>query len=186
MPAALLTERPDLRSAWQNILSADESVKVAHKEMFPTLTLTGSLGMLSTAFSSFLSGATIWSLASQLTVPLFNARQLENNMNAAQSRAEQSWISYLQTALRAFQEVEQALDRETLFADQEAHRQEAVTHAENTTNIFEDRYKNGLVSILEYLNAQNVVFDIKEQLLISRNERLKNRVALALALGKGV
>ena len=186
MPATLLTERPDVRSAWQKVLFADQSVNVAHKEMFPSLTLTGSFGRQSQDFSDLLSGATIWSLAGRLSAPVFNAGRLKNNMHAAQSRAEQAWIRYLQITLRAFKEVEQALDRETLLADQEARRQEAVAHAQNTAHTFENRYKNGLVSILEYLNAQNAVFDIKVQLLNTRNQRLKNRVALALALGKGV
>ncbi len=186
VPAALLTQRPDLRRAWQDVIAADKSVQVAHKEMFPSLNLTGSFGTQSSDFSELLSAPTIWSLASQLSVPLFNAGQLKNNMNAAQSRAEQAWVRYLQTALLAFQEVEQALDRETLFADQEKQQANAVNYAEKTADIFEDRYRNGFVSILEYLNAQNTVFDSKAQLLDIRNQRLKNRVALALALGKGV
>jgi len=186
VPADILINRPDLRSAWQEVIAADKSVKVAHKEMFPSLTLTGSLGTQSRAFSDLMSGASIWSLASNLVLPIFNAGQLESDMNAAQSRAEQAWINYLQTVLNAFKEVEQALDREALLAGQEIAQQEAVTYAENTAHIFEERYKNGLVSILEYLTAQNTVFDIKSQLLEVRNERLKNRVTLALALGKGV
>lgn len=186
IPANILTERPDLRSAWQEVISADESVKVAHKAMFPSLSLTGSLGAQSSQFSDIMSGATIWSIAENLALPIFNAGKLENNMNVTQSRAEQAWIRYLQTALKAFFEVEQGLDKETLLADQEREQQQAVYHAQNTLHIFEERYKNGLVSILEYLNAQNTVFNMKGELLRIRNERLKNRVALALALGKGV
>lgn len=184
--ADLLTNRPDLRAAWQDVLAADETVKVSHKEMYPSLNLTGSLGTQSSAFSDILSGATIWSLASNFSMPLFNAGQLKNNMFAAQSRAEQAWIAYLKSALIAFQEVEQALDREALLADQEREQQNAVSHAVNSARIFKERYKNGLVSILEYLTAQNTVFDMRAELLRIRNARLKNRVALALALGKGI
>ncbi len=107
-------------------------------------------------------------------------------MYAAQSRAEQTWINYLQIVLSAFHEVEQALDREVLLASQERVQQDAVTHAQNTERIFKERYKNGLVSILEYLMAQNTVFDMRGELLRIRNARLKNRVSLALALGKGI
>ena len=186
VPADLLTGRPDLRRAWQEVIAADKSVEAAHGEMFPSLFLTGSLGTQSGAFSDLMSAATIWSLAGNLALPLFNADRLENNMNAAQSRAEQAWINYLQTALTAFGEVEQTLNREALLADQERRQQKAVVHAESTARTFEERYKNGLVGILEYLAAQNTVFDMQSRLLDVRNERLKNRVALALALGKGV
>ncbi len=186
VPATLLVERPDLRSAWHEVISADESVNVAHKEMFISLTLTGSIERQSTGSAGLSRVPTIWSLVNQLSFPIFNAGKLKNNMNAAHSRAEQAWVRYLQTALRAFREVEHALDRETLLADQEARIQEAAVHAEKTALSFENRYKNGLVSILEYLNSQNAVFDIKVDLLNTRNGRLKNRVTLALALGKGV
>lgn len=186
VPANLLTGRPDMRRAWQEVIAADKLVEVAHGEMFPSLSLTGSFGTQSGAFADLMSGATIWSLAGNLALPLFNAGRLENGMNAAQSRAEQAWINYLQTALAAFGEVEQALNREALLADQERQQQKAVAHAENTARVFEDSYKNGLAGILEYLAAQNTVFDMRSRLLDVRNERLKNRVALALALGKGV
>lgn len=186
IPAEILTKRPDLRSAWQGLVAADHRVNVAHKEMFPSLNLTGSFGAQSGSFSNLLSGATIWSLASSFTAPLFNAGELRSKKKAAQSRAEQAWIQYLQIALRAFQEVEQSLDQENLLAAQEKRQHETVLYADETAKVFEDRYRNGLVSILDYLNAQNAVFDNRIQLLNIRNMRLKNRIALALAVGEGV
>ncbi len=186
LPASLLTKRPDLRAAWQDVVSSDHSVSVAHKDMFPTLRLTGSLGRQSSQLSDLLSGPSIWSIASSLTVPLFNASALRNRMKAAYSRAEQAWVQYLRIALRAFAEVEQALDQEALLAEQEAAQHLAVQRAENAARIFEERYRRGLVSILEYLTAENTVFDLKSRLLSIRNDRLKNRVAMALAFGKGV
>ena len=186
IPASLLGERPDLRAAWQEVVAADRSVRVAQKEMLPALRLTGTLGKESATFTKLAGGASVWALASSLTVPVFNAAQLENRANAAQKRAEQAWLRYLRSALNAFREVEQALDGETLLAERELRQHEAVSHAEDTANIFTERYKNGLVSILESLGAQNTVFDMRKRLLDIRNSRLKNRVSLALALGQGV
>ncbi|MCG8568467.1 MAG: TolC family protein [Desulfobacterales bacterium] len=185
-PASLLVSRPDLRRAWQTVKAEDARVKVAHARIFPSLTLTGALGRQTRSFSDFMQGITIWSIAGQLAFPIFNADQLENRMMAAQSKAEQAWIRYLQTALTAFQEVAQALDGEKILADQERQQQEAVFQARRTARIFESRYKTGLVGILEYLAPQNTVFNMEKELLKIRNARLKNRVALALALGKGV
>lgn len=186
LPAAVMSARPDLRAAWQRVVSADSGVKAAHKARLPRLTLTGTLGRQNADFSKLLSGATIWSLAAGLSAPLFDSGRLENEMKAAQSRAEQAWIAYLGTALTAFQEVERALDNETLLAERETRQQAAVRHAVDTADLFESRYRNGLVSILDLLTAQNAVFDLKNGLLTVRNERAKNRVALALALGLGV
>ena len=186
LPASLVTERPDLRAAWHEVVSADHSVNVAHKELYPSLSLTGSLGKQSADFSRFLSGATVWSLASSLTVPLFNAPRLRNDLKAAQSRADQAWIRYLQSALRAFGEVEQALNAETMLAESERRLREAERHAEAAADVFEERYRIGLVSIMEHLSAQEAVFDLRAQHISVKNHRLKNRVALALSLGKGV
>ena len=93
---------------------------------------------------------------------------------------------YLKSALNAFREVEQALDGETLLAERELRRHEAVPHAEDAANIFIERCKNGLASVLESLGAQNTVFDMRNRFPNIRNSRLKNRVSLALALGQGV
>ena len=186
LPASLITERPDLRAAWHEVVSADHSVNIAHKELYPSLSLTGSLGRQSADFSQFLSGATIWSLASSLTVPLFDASRLRNDLKTAHSRADQAWIHYLQSALRAFGEVEQTLNAETLLAEREHWLREAERHAEAAAGVFKERYRIGLVSIIEHLAAQNAVFDLRRQLISVRNMRLNNRVALALALGKGV
>ena len=186
LPASLITERPDLRAAWHDVVSADHSVNVAHKELYPSLSLTGSLGRQSADFSQFLTGATVWSLASSLTVPLFNAPRLRNDLKAAQSRADQAWLRYLQSALRAFGEVEQALNAETLLAERERWLREAERHADAAASVFEERYRTGLVSITEHLAAQEAAFDLRRQHISVRNQRLKNRVSLALALGKGV
>lgn len=186
LPANLLTERPDLKAAWQTVVSADETANVAHKDMFPSLSLTGSFGVQSDQFSNLMSAPSIWSLASGIALPIFNAGQLRNNLHAAQSRAEQAWLTYLQTALGAFAEVEGALSRENTLIDQATQQALAVERAENTARIFQERYGRGLVNILDFLNAQNTVFNMKDELLRIRNERLKNRVTLALAIGKGV
>ena len=186
IPANLLGERPDLRAAWQDVVAADTSVRVAQKEMLPALRLTGTLGKESATFAKLAGGASVWALASSLTVPVLDAAQLRNRAAAAQSRAEQAWLHYLRSALNAFREVEQALDGETLLAERELRQHEAVSRAQDTANIFTERYKNGLASILESLGAQNTVFDMRNRLLDIRNLRLKNRVSLALALGQGV
>lgn len=186
LPANLLTQRPDLRAAWQEVVSADATVKVAHKELYPSLNLTGAIGRQSIDFVDFFSGSGIWSLASNIVMPLFNAGRLTNQVYENQSRAEQVWIKYLIAVQTAFNEVEQALDREIIFLDRETALSEALTFARKTESITAQRYQKGLVTILEYLDAQNTRFNIETDLITARNDRLQNRVALALALGKGV
>ncbi|WP_170337179.1 efflux transporter outer membrane subunit [Ruegeria arenilitoris] len=186
VPASVLTNRPDLRAAWSRVEAADKRISVAQKDLLPQISLTGSLGSTTSDFSDLLSGATIWTLAGQLTAPVFDGSRRKTEILASRNRADQAWITYLQTALRAFSEVEQALDQERLLRGREAELRKAVEHARTTADLFETRYQAGLTSILELLNAQNAVFDIRGQLLAVRSARLSNRVTLALALGKEV
>lgn len=186
VPADLISNRPDLKTAWLDVLAADTSVSIAQKSIFPSLNLSASIGSETNQLSDLFSAATIWSLASNLAVDLFNSGRLTNEVNAAKSRAEQAWIRYLQQLLIALQEVENALDNEQLLASKQRHQQQALQHAQETAAIFEQRYKRGISNILDYLAAQNTVFDMKRQLLETQQQRLKNRVALGLALGKGI
>lgn len=186
LPAQVMTNRPDLRAAWQNVVAADKRVTVAHKEQFPSLQLTGSMGRQSNSFAGLLDGETIWSIAAAMTAPIFDAGKLEANLGAEHTKAEQAWLEYLNAVLRAFQEVENGLDHEAQLADQEASQRLAVAKAEQTAAVFGSRYRSGLISVLEYLSVQNTVFDMRASLLTTQQERLKNRVALALSLGIGV
>lgn len=186
IPANVLAERPDLRAAWQRVVAADRRISVAQKNLLPSFSLTGSFGSQSADFSRLLNGATIWSLAGNLTAPVFDGGRRQTEVLASRNRADQAWVAYLQAALQAFSEVEHALEQETQLRRREAELRKAVKHAQTTSDLFETRYQAGLANILDVLNAENAVFDIREQLLTVRKARLNNRVALALSLGKGV
>lgn len=186
IPASVIAQRPDLRAAWQRVVAADKRVNVAQKDLLPSITLTGSLGSSSQDFGNLLNGATVWSLVGNLTAPIFDSGRRRTEVLSSRNRADQAWVAYLQLVLRAFSEVESALDRETILRKREVELGAALRHALTTAEIFETRYQAGLVSILEVLTTQSAVFDIRVQLLSVRTARLNNRVALALALGKGV
>ncbi|KIC10863.1 hypothetical protein RA19_08950 [Leisingera sp. ANG-M1] len=186
VPLAVLAERPDMQAAWQDAVAANRRIVVSQKELLPQISLTGQFGSTSDDFGALSHGATVWSLAAALTAPIFEAGRRKANIEASRNRADQALITYLQTALTTFSEVERGLDQERILARREARLAAAVTHARATEATFETRYRSGLSTILDLLSAQNAVFDIQSQLLAVRNERLKNRVALGLALGKGV
>ena len=186
VPLSVLSARPDMQAAWQDAVAANKRIAVSQKELLPQISLTGQFGSTSADFSALSHGATIWSLASSLTAPIFEAGRRKANIEASKTRADQALLTYLQTALTAFNEVEQALDQERLLAMREARLAEAATHARATETTIETRYRAGLAGVLDLLSAQNAVFDIQSQLLAVRADRLRNRVALGLALGKGV
>ncbi|WP_293573701.1 TolC family protein [Phaeobacter sp.] len=186
VPLSVLGARPDMQAAWQDAVAANSRIAVSQKELLPQISLTGQFGSTSRDFSALSQGATVWSLASALTVPIFEAGRRRAAIEASKTRADRAMISYLQTAVLAFSEVEQALDQESLLARRETQLVAAVAHARATEGVFETRYRAGLATILDLLSARSAVFDIQSQLLSVRKDRLNNRVALGLALGKGV
>ena len=186
VPLAVLAARPDMRAAWQDAIAANKRIAVSQKELLPQISLTGQFGSTSADFSALSHGATIWSLASSLTAPIFEAGRRKVNIEASKTRADQALLTYLQTALTAFSEVERALDQESILSLRETRLAEAATHARATETTIETRYRAGLAGILDLLSAQNAVFDIQSQLLAVRADRLRNRAALGLALGKWV
>lgn len=186
IPLDVLTNRPDMRAAWHELLASNNRISVAQKDLLPQITITGQSGRSASDFSGLSSGASIWSLASALTTPLFEAGRRRAEIDASKTRADQASVTYLQTALTAFSEVEHALDQERVLAQRQMRLTQAVQHARSTETTTATRYRSGLVDILDLLSARNAVFDIQSQLLAVRRDRLKNRVALALALGTGV
>ena len=154
--------------------------------MYPSLTITGSSGRQSESLSQLLSGASIWSLAANFTVPVLNAGRLQNQLKAADNRANQAYLNYLNIVLRAFSEIENTLAAETLLAEREQAYLEALDHAQRSQQNFRNAYLNGNSDILQLLSTQRRVFSAQSSLINVNVARLKNRVTLAMALGKGI
>ena len=102
LPLSVLTERPDMQAAWQDAVAANRRIAVSQKELLPQISLTGQFGSTSNDFSALSHGATVWSLATALTAPIFEAGRRKANIEASKNRADQALITYLQTALAAF------------------------------------------------------------------------------------
>jgi NodT family efflux transporter outer membrane factor (OMF) lipoprotein len=186
IPSDLLLNRPDIKSAYQNVLAADAQVKVAHADLFPSFVLTGSAGRESNTLSDVLkSGFDIWSIAGNVSGPLFEAGQRRNEVDAAGKRTEQAFRQYQATVLNALREVENALGSETLLAREEKARDRALETAHSAADLSRRDYEAGIRDILSLLEAQRRVFITEQRRINIQAARLNNRVALALALGKG-
>ena len=187
LPSELLLRRPDIVAAYERILAADARVKVAYVDLFPSLTLTASGGRSSNILSDLADSAfDVWSLVGSLSQPLFKGGQLRDELSAADKRAEQAYQSYRSVVLNAFREVENALSSEAYLEREETARLEALAAARRAEAKTLREYEEGLTDILSLLEAQRRVFSTEEQTINLRVTRLNNRVALALALGKGV
>ena len=109
LPSDLLTRRPDIIAAEQNLIAQNALVGAAQANRFPSLSLTGLLGAASTELSQFTSGPAAWNITGSLLGPLFNWNKLKRQVDVEKSRREQSIYNYERTVLNAFREVEDAL-----------------------------------------------------------------------------
>lgn len=187
VPSDLLISRPDIDAAYQRLRAADSRVTVAHRDLFPSFPLTASAGRSGNVLSDLgRSSFDSWSLLAAMSAPLFDAGRRQAELGAAGKRAEQALASYQSIVLAAFKEVEDALGTERLLREQETARQQALDAARSAESRTRRDYEAGIADLLSLLEAQRRVFTTEDQTISIHRARLQNRVALALALGKGV
>jgi multidrug efflux system outer membrane protein len=184
LPSALLERRPDLVAAEAGLHASVANVGAAKARLYPTLALTGSAGYTSSELSSLLdSGNDIWSLAGNLVMPLINRGATVAQVRAAEARAEQAVATYRQAVLRAFAEVENALDAERYQAEREGALTASLQEAERSLDLARQRYRAGLDNLLSTLETQRRLFNAESSLLATQRAYRTARVNLVLALG---
>jgi outer membrane protein TolC len=122
----------------------------------------------------------------QLSAPILNGGNLASQAKQTEFETAQAYQAYRDTLLSAVNEVEQALDQEQSLTTQLEHTQRALNNQLNNVAQYEQRYRQGLVDILDVLSTQQTTFDLRAQLNDLTYQRLANRINLGLALGLGV
>lgn len=181
-----LQRRPDLKAAYVAIEANDFRASLAYKEMLPSISLEAALSDTGTSPSEALLRNPVWSLLGQLTAPLFRGGELQANAEAAELTAAKSYQAYRETLLKAVQEVEDAIGQESSLAKQQQQIDSALLSARRNYQQYQQKYRNGLVSVLDLLEVQQQTFDLESQLNDLTYDRLSNRITLGLALGLGI
>lgn len=186
LPSDLLERRPDIREAEQSLIAANAQIGAARALYFPQITLTGLFGVQSRALSSLFTGpGRDQNIGPSAVLPIFNAGQIQNNVRLTEAKQRESIAAYRQTIQTAFQEVSSAL------ADYEKTRQQriqqellvhALQHADQLSNL---RYRGGLDSYLQVLDAERNSFTGELQLAQLRKNELLSVVQIYRALGGG-
>ena len=185
IPSTLLERRPDIYAAYARIRAADSNVKVAHRNLYPSFTLTASGGQQSSVLRDLAnSDFNVWSIAAGFSAPITAGGELRAELGAANARAKQALASYRSTVLNAFREVENALGSELYLKKQEEAAKLALDAAKKAEERGLRNYDSGLTEVLDLLEIKRRRFTAEESLINLRNSRYQNRVALALALGK--
>jgi outer membrane protein, multidrug efflux system len=186
LPSTLLERRPDIREAAATLESANAQIGVARAAQFPTLSLTGSLGVQSRELSTLFSpGAQIWSIALGALGPIIDWGRYQARTEQAEARARQAALSYEKTAQTAFREVSDALSNVRYSAEAEQDLRDRVDQARNALRLSTLRYESGYSAYLEVLDAQRTLNDAQLALVRNRQQYLAFTVDLMNALGGG-
>jgi multidrug efflux system outer membrane protein len=186
LPSELLQRRPDIRSAEQLLIAQTERVGVAVALRFPSLSLTGFLGVASPEISNLFTGdAFVGSVTGQLAGPLFRFGQNKRRVEAEQAIAQQYGYEYEKTILNAFAEVENSLAEIRTYRNEFNARQTQVTATERSLLLSKALYDNGYTSFLQVLDAERELYDSQLEKSIALQSQLSSTVRLYKALGGG-
>jgi multidrug efflux system outer membrane protein len=186
LPSALLERRPDVLTAEQNVRSANAAVGVSIANFFPRVGLTGLMGKVSPAVSTFTAGsANAWSVAANSAGPIFQGGALRAQYRQALASRDQARLEYEQTVRSAFQDVSDALVSREKFAVARLQFESGVTAYQESVRISFDRYDTGRASYFEVLEAQQLLFPAENSLVQVELNQMLAIVQLYKALGGG-
>ncbi len=187
LPSQLLAQRPDLRAAEQRLLSANASIGAARAAFFPRISLTAAIGSASPELSDlFEAGSRNWSFVPQITLPIFDAGRNRANLRVSQVDRDLAVTDYERSIQVAFREVADALVARGSFEEQVEAQERLRQGQADRLQLAEQRYKAGIASYLDVLDAQRELFDAEQDLVEARQQRLLNLVDLYRALGGGL
>jgi outer membrane protein, multidrug efflux system len=184
LPSTLLDRRPDIRAAEQALIAANANIGVAKAAYFPQLSLSGLLGGQSSQLSSLFSGPhSAWSFVPQVTQPIFTAGRLKSNVKLAEAERNSALIQYEKTIQTAFTDVSNALIAHQRTRESRAEQENLVAALEDRKRLAYIRYRGGVDTELNALDADRDLFQAQLTLAQIRYSELLSVVQLYKALG---
>jgi len=186
LPSDLLERRPDVAEAERLLAARNADLGVARAAFFPSIKLTGSVGFESADLSDLLStDSLIWGVAGGLVQPLFDGGRLRANRDRVEAAWQENLAGYRERLLVAFREVEDALAALRYLDVQHEALTRASARARRAEQLADARYRAGLVTVLDVVDAQRSRLQAERQYNAVWSQQLLASVALVKALGGG-
>ena len=187
LSSAVLLERPDVLAAEHDLRSANANIGAARAQFFPSLTLTASGGLASTALAALFTGpAAVFTLAPALAMPLFRGGANRANLDFSETQKQIFVASYELAIQSAFREVADALATRATIAEQLAAQTALLEASTKSFELAQARYKAGVDNFLTTLVSQRALYAAKNSLAATQLAALANRVQLYRVLGGGL
>jgi NodT family efflux transporter outer membrane factor (OMF) lipoprotein len=186
VPSELLQRRPDVAAAERRVAAANEQIGIAEAAFYPSLTLSAVGGFIGTRAANWFQWQSLfWAAGGTLSQYLFDAGLRRSQSEAAVASYQGTVASYRETALEAFQQVEDNLAALQILEREAQQQKAAVASAENSLRIFTNRYVGGVDPYLQVVTAQSVALANERNDLDIRRRRIEADVLLVKALGGG-
>jgi NodT family efflux transporter outer membrane factor (OMF) lipoprotein len=186
VPADLLRRRPDIRRTERELAAQTARVGVATADLYPKLTLFGSVGLESLSAASLFTGpAAAFSIGPKITWNVFDAGRIRQNIEIEDEKQEQSLIQYELSVLTAVKDVENALID---YAQEQVRRKSLIKTSQAANRAVElarELYAAGLSDFLGVLEAERSLFQFQDQLAASEGSVVSNLIRLYKSLGGG-
>ena len=185
VPADVLRRRPDIRAAERRLAAQTAQVGVATAALYPSLTLAGAISLNSTSAGDLFDGLRTDRAGLSISLPIFNAGALRQNVRAQNALVDQAAATYESTVLAAYEEVDNAL---TAWSN-EHRRNSALIAAAASARVASElalmQYNSGLVDFETVLTADRQLISTEDALAVSNGELTAGLVRLYKALGGG-
>jgi NodT family efflux transporter outer membrane factor (OMF) lipoprotein len=186
IPADTLRQRPDIRAAERALAAETARVGVAEAARYPSFNISGSIGLEALTFRALGGGdAGTSSLLAGITVPIFEAGRLKNQVEIQDAVREQALVAYEKAVLTALQEVENALVSLTRSRERAQALGDATDAARNAADMARLRYASGLIDFQSVLDTERSVRTIEDSLASARADGVLALIRLYKAMGGG-
>ena len=187
LSSAILLQRPDVLQAEHQLAAQAANIGAARAAFFPTISLTATLGTISTALGGlFGAGSDTWTVAPTAAWSIFNGGRAQANLRYTEASRRVALATYERTLQSAFREVADQLAIRGTIGEQVSARTARAEAASVAARLADARYRAGVDNFLTSLDAQRTAYAAEQDLVTTRAARATNLVALYRSLGGGL
>lgn len=184
LDSGILLRRPDVVAAEYDLRAANAEIGAARAQLFPRISLTGLAGFASDALSGLFTGDAFgWQASGSASYSIFRAGAGRATVAASEATRDALLASYEKTIQTAFREVADALARRGTIEEQLAADTRLADASVDNYRLTEARYRGGIDSFLQSLDAQRSLYAAQRRLVATRLARASNLVTLYRVLG---
>lgn len=185
-PASIIANRPDIIASERKLAAAAANHSVAIAKFFPDVSVSGFMGLLNVKSEELLKNKSkSWSLGGNALMPLLNYGALSANLDIAKAGQKEALENYRKNIIAALADVERAVSAYEKGEEQRKSIHSKVEYSSKMLKIADMRYKQGLTSGIETIDAKKTLYNSQLQSIEVDATQAQNLIAVYKSLGGG-